>query len=127
MAKFNLYSVKDKVEKVSIFRGVFQCSSDDAFMRNCLFSVLMDYPLRDIEVYQVGMFDDDTGEITPCPHRLLDLSQGYHFPRSTTSPNGDDLSLDELEKGAKEFKANQQARLALQIEHERNEKKVKEE
>lgn len=125
MAKFNVYSVQDKVKRVDNnstlcrFNGLFQVSSDDEFVRQCLFTVLMDLPLRDINIYQVAFFDDETGKIEPCEPRKLDLSNCYKIPKSTLSPEGDDLSLDELDKSAKAFKAKRMADLTAQIEVEK--------
>lgn len=125
MAKFNVYSVQDKVKRVDNnatlhrFNGLFQVSSDDEFIRQCLFTVLMDLPLRDIDIYQVATFDDESGIITPCELRKLDLSNCYHIPKTTLSPEGEDLSLEELDKSAKDFKAKRLADLQSQIEAEK--------
>lgn len=122
MAKFNVYSVQDKIKRVDNnstlhrFNGLFQVSSDDEFIRQCLFTVLMDLPLRDINIYQVATFDDESGKLEPCELRKLDLSNCYKIPKTTLSPEGDDLSLEELDKSAKDFKAKRMADLIAQTE-----------
>lgn len=67
--KFNVYTVKDTVGKVHAYRGLFYCGSDEDFVRTSLFNILMDFPLRDIEVYQIGEFDDDEGIINPIKEK----------------------------------------------------------
>lgn len=109
--KFNVYTVKDTVGKVHAYRGLFYVGSDEDFVRTSLFSILMDFPLRDIEVYQIGEFDDDTAALTPLKEkRLIDLNC-YKFPHSRLSPDGEDTSLEEISKSAKDFKAKKMAEL----------------
>ena len=108
--KFNVYTVKDTVGKVHAYRGLFYVGSDEDFVRTSLFSILMDFPLRDIEVFQVGNFDDDTGIITPCEARKIDLNC-YQFPHSRLSPEGENITLQDVEKSAKKYKAIKMADL----------------
>lgn len=116
--KFNVYSVKDTVQEVSAFRGTFLGSNDADLIRTSLFSILMDFNARDIEIYQIGNFDDDTGELTPCKLRKVSLD-AYIFPKSRVSPPGEDMTLEEVEKTSKDFKAKRMADLAQQVENER--------
>lgn len=109
--KFNVYTVKDTVGKVHAYRGLFYVGSDEDFVRTSLFSILMDFPLRDIEVYQIGEFDDDIGEITTLKEkRKIDLNC-YKFPHSRLSPEGENITLEDVSKSAKEFKAQKMAEL----------------
>lgn len=116
MAKLNVYSILDTVENVHAFRGLFFHGSDASFIRTSMFSVLMDYPLRDIKVVHIGFFDDDTGKLEPCEHRIVDVSKCYKFPKDMRSPEGDDVSLEKVEKDAKEFKAKKIAQLTAEAE-----------
>lgn len=120
--KNNVYTVCDNVGKVHAFRGLFYCGSDEDFVRTSLFSVLMDFPLRDIKVYQIGEFDDDTGVITPIDRREIDLNC-YKFPHSRLSPEGENITLEDVDKSAKKFKAQKMAELKNQ-QYQEVEKKL---
>lgn len=112
--KFNVYTVKDIVGKVHAYRGLFYCGCDEDFVRTSLFNILMDFPLRDIEVFQIGEFDDDEGVINPIKEkRKIDLNC-YCFPHSRLSPQGENLPHEEVEKAAKKFKAQKMAELRSQ-------------
>lgn len=96
-----VYSIHDTVSKK--WRGTFYHTTDEDMIRISLPTVLMDFPLRDIEVWKIGTFDDDSGELLPLRHVLIPTNC-YLFPHSRLSSDGDDLSLDEIDSSMKEQK-----------------------
>lgn len=98
-----IYSVYDSVSKK--YRGTFYHSTDEEMIRTTLPSILMDFPLRDIEIHRIGMFDEDSGEIFSCKHVIIP-TDCYTFPHSRLSCNGDDLDMNELDKAMKEKKVD---------------------
>lgn len=108
----NVYTIFDTVSKEYV--GLFYHSTDEDMIRTTLPSILMDYPLRDIQVICIGSFDNTKGAIHSSKvHRIISTSK-YLFPHSRLSSKGDDLPLDELDKGMKEAKANAIANLSSQ-------------
>lgn len=113
----NVYALFDKVSKR--YLALTFAESDDDYVRQALYPTLMDYPLRDVEYYQVAEFDNKTGVLSPCPHRLGSW-EAYKFPVTRMSGTGDDISLDEIDKHAKESKASfvaQQSEMAEKVGH----------
>lgn len=119
---YNIYSIYDTVSKEYV--GLFYHSTDEDMIRTSLPSVLMDYPLRDIEVYRIGNFFRDKGTIKGCSIRTKVRIDQYLFPHSRLSSKGDDLSLDELDEGMKKSKADAIARLAVKKDGDDNKKEV---
>lgn len=97
-----VYSIYDTVAKR--YRGTFYHPTDEDMIRTTLPTILMDYPLRDIEIYRIGIFDDISGTIRPCIKHLVSTSQ-YTFPHSRLSSKGDDLPLEEIDVEMKKQKA----------------------
>ena len=52
----NIYAVKDVVANKFITTTL--CESDDMFVRQSLYAILMDYSLKDVEFYCVGRFNN---------------------------------------------------------------------
>lgn len=98
-----IYSVYDSVSKK--YRGTFYHSTDEEMIRTTLPTILMDFPLRDIEIHRIGMFDEDSGEIFSCKHVIIP-TDCYTFPHSRLSCAGDDLDMNELDKAMKEKKVD---------------------
>ena len=96
----NIYALKDVVANKFITTTL--CESDDMFVRQSLYAILMDYPLKDVEFYCVGQFDNDLGIIKPCRPRLCSW-ESYKFPTSRADKEHF-LTLEEIEKSAKEKK-----------------------
>lgn len=96
-----VYSVFDTVSKKWFF--TFYHSSDEDMIRTSLPTILAQFPLRDIEVWKVGSFDDTSGELFPCKHVLIPTSC-YLFPHSRLSSVGDDISPEEIDSAIKEEK-----------------------
>lgn len=99
---YYMYTVFDTVGKR--FHGTFYHTTDEDMVRITLPTILMDYPLRDIEIYKIGIFNDVTGKITSIPHKKIN-TKCYTFPHSRLSSIGDDVSLEEIEKLAQDTKA----------------------
>lgn len=96
----NLYGLYDKVSNK--YLSVTMCESAQMFVRQCLATILMDYPLKDIEFYCIGQFDSDLGIIKPCAPKLEDW-ECYKFPE-TRAEKLKFLSLDQIEQFAKNKK-----------------------
>ena len=96
-----VYTVYDSVSKKC--RGCFYHSTDEEMIRTTLPTILMDYPLRDIEIRRVGMFNEDTGELFSARHVIIP-TDCYTFPHSRLSCDGDNLDMDELDSAMKEKK-----------------------
>lgn len=97
-----VFTVFDKVSK--LYRGTFYHSTDEEMIKVSLPSLLMEFPLRDIEIFCIGTFNTSTGKLTSLPKRKISTSC-YLFPHSLLSSKGDDLSLKDLDKAMKEKKA----------------------
>lgn len=95
-----IFSVKDKV------RGKFiSCTiadSEQMFVRVGLSSILMDYPINDVEFYCIGDFDEDLGIIKPCVPRLCDWNC-YKFPETRRSTDKF-LTIDKIAEMAQKKK-----------------------
>lgn len=91
-----LFALYDKV--AGKYLSVTACESEDLFVRNCLYTILMDYPLKDVEFYCVGLFDNDLGIIKPCQPRLCSW-ESYKFPNSRLSKDKF-LTLEQIEQAA---------------------------
>lgn len=103
----NVYTVYDKVGKRYI--GLFYAPTDEAMIRTSLPSILLDYPLRDINVVCIGQFDELRGEIVSSAPKYVDVSC-YTFPHSRLSSVGDDLDFGELDEYMKKVKSEQVAK-----------------
>lgn len=98
-----VYTVYDSVSKK--FRGTFYHSTDEEMIRTSLPTILMDYPLRDIEIHRIGLFDEDSGDLVATKHVIIP-TDCYTFPHSRLSSVGDDLPTEEIDKVMKEEKVN---------------------
>lgn len=119
----NVYTIFDTVSKEHV--GLFYHSTDEDMIRTTLPSVLMDYPLRDIQVVCIGTFDNIKGVVHSTKVRRVISTSKYLFPHSRLSSKGDDLSLDELDKGMKEAKANAVANLSSKKDENNEKESVK--
>lgn len=100
----NVYTIHDKISDMHI--GLTYHYTDEDMIRTFLPTVLMDYPLRDIEIICIGIFDENKGVIENTEHRTIDTNC-YLFPHSRLSPQGEDEKLEDIEKKCKEIKAKQ--------------------
>lgn len=104
-----IYTIYDCISKK--YRGTFYHTTDEDMIRTSLPSVLMDFPLRDIEIYRIAIFNEDTGEIFEC-RKVLIPTDCYTFPHDRCSPDGEDLPLEEIDSAMKEHKAKLVASLS---------------
>lgn len=90
-----VYTVYNKVSKK--YNGLFYHYTDEEMIQKSLPIILMDYCLRDIEIKRIAIFNDNTGVITYVPECLNVDVMCYTFPHSRLSPEGENLSLDEIQ------------------------------
>lgn len=100
----NVYTIHDKVADIHV--GLTYHYTDEDMVRTFLPTVLMDYSLRDIEIFCIGIFDEKKGVIENTTHRKIDTNC-YLFPHSRLSPEGEDVKLEDIEKKCKEIKTKQ--------------------
>lgn len=95
-----IYAVYDN--KAKNFISLHLANSDESFVRSSLNSLLYDFPLNDIDYYQVGYFDLDAGLIKPITPRKCEWDI-YKFPETMGSKDKF-LTLEQLEEFAKKKK-----------------------
>lgn len=103
-----VYTVFDKVAKKHI--GLFYGTTDEVVIRTSLPTILMDYPLRDIELRRIGRFETNTGLIESLNPKFIPLER-YLFPHARLSPKGENVSLEDLDSACKDAKAKQMAEI----------------
>lgn len=86
-----LYGLYDKVAEK--YLSITMCESAQMFVKNCLITILMDYPLKDVDFYCLGQIDQDYGIIKPCSPKLEDW-ECYRFPEK----HNDKLKLLTMEQ-----------------------------
>lgn len=118
-----VYTIYDSVSKK--YRGCFYHSTDEEMIKITLPTILMDFPLRDIEIRRIGMFNEDTGELFPSNHVIIPTNC-YTFPHSRLSSHGDDLSLEDLDKAMKDKKNEMIAQISEMKNKKNNEEVVDE-
>ena len=92
---FNVYAVYDIVSKH--YLRLYFNSTDKDFVRLYLPEIILSTPLRDLDVFCIGTFNDVTGVITPSIKRKVDV-YCYTFPHTRLSPVGEDVSHEDIEK-----------------------------
>ena len=101
-----VYTIHDKISDKHI--GIFYSPTDENMIRTSLPTILMDYPLRDIEVIRIGRFETNSGFIESLNHKFIPMER-YLFPHSRLSPKGEDLTVDEVDSACKKAKQKQMA------------------
>lgn len=89
-----IYSIYDKIAEK--FISTTPAYSDQMFVRDNLATICMDYAIKDIDVYCVGLFDEDLGIIKPVQPRLVQWDS-YKFPTSRLEKENF-LDVSEIEK-----------------------------
>lgn len=74
-----IYSVRDVITGQSTF--IQLAHNHCAAIRDLFPVVSRGYPLKDVELYEIGKFDENSLEITPCEPVLIPWSD-YQFPVS---------------------------------------------
>lgn len=92
-----IYAIYDKVAERFISTTISE--TDGMFLRQALFAILMDYAVKDIDIYCVGEFDTDFGYIKPVVPRQVPLS-AYKFPETRESKDKY-LTIEQIEQAAK--------------------------
>lgn len=95
-----IYGLYDKVSEK--YLSITMCDSAQMFVRSCLATILMDYPLKDIEFYCLGQIDEDIGIIKSCVPKLEDW-ECYKFPETRTEKLKF-LSIEQIDELAKNKK-----------------------
>lgn len=92
-----VYTVYNKVSKK--YNGLFYHYTDEEMIQKSLPIILMDYSLRDIKILRIAIFNDDNGNLrsVDSEKKVVDTNC-YLFPHSRLSPEGEDLSLDEIQE-----------------------------
>lgn len=93
-----IYTVYDKVSK--LYRGTFYHNTDEEMIKVSLPTLLIEFALRDIIIYRVGRFNTSNGDIEGLNHKVIDTSC-YLFPHSRLSPEGENITLEDVEKAVK--------------------------
>lgn len=96
----NIYGLKEI--NAQRFLTITISESDACYVKENLYPILMDYPLKDIEYYCIGQFDSDLGLIKPCSPRLCSW-ESYKFP-TTQTDREHFLTLDQISEAAKKKK-----------------------
>ena len=116
---YGVYAVFDKVSKH--YKKLYFANTDEEFVKIYLPEVISDNFLRDITIFKIGIFNDVTGEIKPCVKKRVP-TDCYCFPHSKLSPQGENVSLDELEEVIHKTKNEILASLSEQKENEEENK-----
>lgn len=109
----NVYAVYDIIAKH--YLRLYFNSTDEEFVRLYLPEVIIDRPLRDIEVFKIGELNDVTGIIKPTVKRKINLNC-YMFPHSRLSPKGENLSIKDVEETITQTKLKIQSAIEKESE-----------
>lgn len=99
--QYGVYVAFDKVSKH--YTSMYFASNDEDFIRLYLPSCIIHTPLRDLQIYKIGVFNDVTGELKPTVKKRIP-TDCYLFPHSRLSPVGENVSLEDVEKAVTETK-----------------------
>ena len=99
--EYGVYVAFDKVSKHYI--SMYFASTDEDFIRLYLPTLIINTPLRDLQIFKVGVFNDVTGELKPTVKKRIP-TDCYLFPHSRLSPVGENVSHEEIEKTVLETK-----------------------
>lgn len=106
---YNVYVVYDKISKH--YTKMYFASTDQEMIRKYLPEIISSVALREINLFKIGIFNDVTGELKPTVKKLI-KTDCYLFPHSRLSPNGEDVSLEDVERVVQETKNQVQAILS---------------
>lgn len=99
--QYGVYAVFDKISKH--YKGIYFASNDEDFIRLYLPTVILSIPLRELQIFKIGIFNDVTGELKPTVKKRIN-TDCYCFPHSRLSPVGENLTHEEIEKQILETK-----------------------
>lgn len=101
MGLYGVYAVYDKISKH--YKKLYYASTDEDFIRLYLPEIILDTPLRDLQLFKIAIFNDVTGELKSCVKKRIS-TDCYMFPHSKLSPVGENLSLDKIEETVNDVK-----------------------
>lgn len=101
MGLYGVYAVYDKISKH--YKKIYYASTDEDFIRLYLPEIILDTPLRDLQIFKIAIFNDVTGELKPCVKKRIS-TDCYMFPHSKLSPVGENVSLDMIEETVNDVK-----------------------
>ena len=99
--QYGVYAVFDKISKH--YKGIYFASNDEDFIRLYLPTIILSIPLRELQIFKIGIFNDVTGELKPTVKKRIN-TDCYAFPHSRLSPVGENITHEELEKQLTETK-----------------------
>lgn len=92
---YGVYAVYDKISKH--YKSIHYASNDEDFIRLFLPTLILSTPLRDLQIFKIGIFNDVTGEIKSTVRKRINTSC-YLFPHYKLSPEGENLTHEQLEE-----------------------------
>lgn len=98
---YNVYCIFDKISKHYI--KMYFATNDEDLIRKYLPEIILSVPLRELQIFKIGIFNDVTGELKSSIRKRVDTSC-YLFPHSRLSPEGENLTHEEVEKAVLETK-----------------------
>lgn len=96
-----IFAIKDKVADKYI--SVTISNNEETMIRNSLVSILMDFSINDVELYRIGLFDEDLGIIKPLKPHFIDWN-AYRFPVDKIDINKGFLTIEQIDEFAKKKK-----------------------
>lgn len=121
--QYGVYVAYDKVSKHYI--SMHFASTDADFIRLYLPKIIIDTPLRDLQIFKIGIFNDVTGAIKPIVKKRIP-TDCYLFPHFRLSPLGENESLENIQKTLIETKNEIIAQLSSFNEDNSNKEEVNE-
>lgn len=113
---YGVYVVYDKVSKH--YTHMYFASTDEDFIRLYLPTIVSTVALREINIFKIGVFNDVTGELKPTVKKRIN-TDCYLFPHSRLSPQGENLTHEEVEKAIIETKNQILAESKTLVEEEK--------
>lgn len=98
---YGVYVVYDKISKH--YNDIYYASTDEDFIRLYLPTIVLTVALREITIFKIGTFNDVTGELKITTKKRVN-TDCYLFPHSRLSPQGENISHEEIENAVSETK-----------------------
>ena len=98
---YNVYAVYDKISKR--YKKLYYATTDEDMIRLNLPSIVLETPLRELNIFRIGKFNDVTGEFKQTIKKRVE-TDCYLFPHSKLSPVGENLTHEEVEEAVNKTK-----------------------
>lgn len=98
---YNVYAVYDKVSKR--YKKLYYATTDEDMIRLNLPTIVLETPLRELNIFRIGKFNDVTGEFKQTIKKRVE-TDCYLFPHSKLSPQGENLTHEEVEEAVNKTK-----------------------